>query len=324
MRGMTILVTGGSGYIGSHTCVELLEAGYDVVVVDNFLNSDSQSIKRVTDITGKEIKTYSLDVSDRVALENVFAENSIEAVIHFAGLKAAGESVKLPLKYYRNNLLSTITLCEVMEKFGVYQLVFSSSATVYGEPEQMPIREDYPLRAVNPYGRTKIMLEEILRDLCQANQNWCIAALRYFNPTGAHKSGLIGEGPKGIPNNLMPYITQVAVGKLSKLPINGNDYPTEDGTCIRDYLHVVDLANGHVKALDNLRHSPGMEAYNLGTGNGYSVFEVVKAFEQATGLTIPYEITDRRPGDAPVSFADPKKSRARVGLDGEKGNCRDV
>ena len=277
---MSILVTGGAGYIGSHTCVELLNKGYEIVVVDNFSNSKPEALQRVQEITGKSFKVYPYDLMSQKDLETVFAENSIEAVIHFAGLKAVGESVELPLLYYRNNIYSTVILCEVMKKFNVKKLVFSSSATVYGQPEQVPILEDSLLMATNPYGRTKLMIEEILRDLYDSDSEWGISLLRYFNPIGAHFSGRIGEDPNGIPNNLMPYITQVAVGKLKELKVFGNDYPTKDGTGVRDYIHVVDLAKGHLKALEKISLSNGIYAYNLGTGKGYSVLEMVSAFER--------------------------------------------
>ena len=286
---MAILVTGGAGYIGSHTCVELLNAGYEVVVVDNLSNSKLESLSRVKEITGKEITFYQVDILDREGLEKVFTENTIEAVIHFAGLKAVGESVQIPLHYYHNNITGTLILCEVM-KDGVKKMVFSSSATVYGMPESVPISENFPLGATNPYGRTKLMIEEILRDLHFSDPNWSISLLRYFNPIGAHQSGRIGEDPNGIPNNLMPYITQVAVGKLKELNVFGNDYPTIDGTGVRDYIHVVDLAKGHLKALEKVLKNTGVDAYNLGTGKGYSVLEMVDAFEKASGKKVPYKL----------------------------------
>jgi UDP-glucose 4-epimerase len=323
---MAILVTGGAGYIGSHTCVELLHMGYELIIVDNFSNSKSESLSRIKEITEKDFKFYEVDLLDRDGLEKVFAENHIDAVIHFAGLKAVGESVSIPLHYYHNNITGTLILCEVMKKFGVKKLVFSSSATVYGMPERVPISEDFPLGATNPYGRTKLMIEEILRDLYVADNSWSIALLRYFNPIGAHQSGRIGEDPNGIPNNLMPYITQVAVGKLSELRVFGNDYPTPDGTGVRDYIHVVDLANGHLKALEKVMASTGVEAYNLGTGTGYSVLELVSAFEKASELKIPYQIVERRPGDVAVCYADPTKARTELGWVAEKGiedMCRD-
>ncbi|WJH32316.1 UDP-glucose 4-epimerase GalE [Paenibacillus sp. CC-CFT747] len=316
---MAILVTGGSGYIGSHTCVELLNAGYDLVVVDNLYNSSLEALKRVRELTGKDFSFYLVDLLDEKELDHVFAENRIEAVIHFAGLKAVGESVRLPLWYYHNNLAGTLVLSRVMEKYGVKTMVFSSSATVYGSPEQMPIREDYPLGAANPYGRTKLMIEDMLRDVAASDPQWSIALLRYFNPVGAHESGRIGEDPNGTPNNLMPYITQVAAGRHKELKVFGSDYPTPDGTGVRDYIHVVDLAEGHLKALEKVMGGKGIEAYNLGTGRGYSVLELVAAFERMTGTKIPYALTDRRPGDAPVCYADPSKAERELGWSAERG-----
>ncbi|WP_419955629.1 UDP-glucose 4-epimerase GalE [Neobacillus niacini] len=316
---MAILVTGGSGYIGSHTCVELLNAGYEIIVVDNFSNSKPESLTRVKEITGKDFKFYEVDILDQEGLEKVFSENHIEAVIHFAGLKAVGESVSIPLHYYHNNITGTLILCEVMNKYGVKKLVFSSSATVYGLPEQVPISEDFPLSATNPYGRTKLMIEEILGDLFISDESWSIALLRYFNPIGAHESGRIGENPNGIPNNLMPYITQVAVGKLKELQVFGNDFPTIDGTGVRDYIHVVDLSKGHLKALEKVLQTTGVEPYNLGTGKGYSVLELVSAFESASGRKIPYKIVDRRPGDVAVSYANPQKAKLELNWTAEKG-----
>jgi UDP-glucose 4-epimerase len=323
---MAILVTGGAGYIGSHTCIELLKSNYEIIILDNFSNSKPISVKRVKEITGKDFKFYEVDLLDRVALEDVFVNNKINAVIHFAGLKAVGESVSIPLHYYHNNITGTLILCEVMKKHGVQKLVFSSSATVYGMPERVPISEDFPLSATNPYGRTKLMIEEILSDLYVADDNWSIALLRYFNPIGAHESGKIGEDPNGIPNNLMPYITQVAVGKLKELQVFGNDYSTVDGTGVRDYIHVVDLAKGHLKALEKVMSSKGVDAYNIGTGTGYSVLELVSAFEKASGMKVPYKIVDRRPGDVAVCFADPSKAKGELGWTAEKGiedMCRD-
>lgn len=323
---MAILVTGGAGYIGSHTCVELLNEDYEIIVVDNFSNSKPEALGRIREITGKDIKFYEADLLDRESLEKVFIENKIEAVIHFAGLKAVGESVLTPLKYYHNNVTGTILLCEIMNNHNVKNLVFSSSATVYGMPERVPITEDFPLNATNPYGRTKLMIEEILRDIYISDKNWSISLLRYFNPIGAHESGLIGEDPNGIPNNLMPYITQVAIGKLKELKIFGNDYPTRDGTGIRDYIHVVDLAKGHLKALEKVFKSKGVETYNLGTGVGYSVMEIVNTFERVTGKKVPYKITDRRPGDVAVCYADPTKAKINLGWMAEKGiedMCKD-
>lgn len=316
---MSILVTGGAGYIGSHTSVELLNAGYEIIIVDNFSNSKPESLKRIKEITGKDFKFYNVDLLDRAALEDVFATNEIEAVIHFAGLKAVGESVSIPLHYYHNNITGTLILCEVMQKHNVKKLVFSSSATVYGMPDQVPISEDFPLSATNPYGRTKLMIEEILRDVHVSDHNWSVALLRYFNPIGAHKSGRIGEDPNGIPNNLMPYITQVAVGKLKELQVFGNDYDTNDGTGVRDYIHVVDLAIGHLKALEKVMTSNGVDAFNLGTGTGYSVLETVTAFEKASGKKVPHRIVDRRPGDVGVCYADPAKAAAELGWKAERG-----
>lgn len=305
---MPILVTGGAGYIGSHTCVELLNAGYEVIVVDNFSNSRKDSLNRVMEISGKDLRFYEVDLLKRNDLDVVFKENQIDVVIHFAGLKAVGESVKMPLHYYHNNITGTLILCEIMKKYNVKNLVFSSSATVYGMPDRVPISEDFPLSAMNPYGRTKLMIEEILRDLYISDNSWSIALLRYFNPIGAHESGRIGEDPNGIPNNLMPYITQVAVGKLKELKVFGNDYPTVDGTGVRDYIHVVDLAQGHLKALEKIISSNGVKAYNLGTGTGYSVLELVAAFEKASGKKIPYKIVDRRPGDIATCYANATKA----------------
>src|SRR5690625_4553849 len=270
---MAILVTGGAGYIGTHTCVELLHEGYDVIVLDNFSNSKPEALKRVANITGKSMKTYHIDLLDEEKLNTLFMENNIDAVIHFAGLKAVGESALIPLRYYQNNITGTVNLCEAMRKYGVKRLVFSSSATVYGAVDNIPIDEEMPLMAVNPYGRSKLMIEEMLRDLAESDPTWNIAILRYFNPIGAHESGLIGEDPTGIPNNLLPYISQVAVGKIQRLNIFGNDYPTKDGTGVRDYIHVVDLAIGHVKALENIQSTSGIDTFNLGTGKGYSVIE---------------------------------------------------
>jgi UDP-glucose 4-epimerase len=323
---MAILVTGGAGYIGSHTCVELLSAGYELIVLDNFSNSKPESLNRVKAITGKDFTFYEVDLLDRSGVENVFSSHSIEAVIHFAGLKAVGESVSIPLHYYHNNITGTLILLDVMKKYGVKNLVFSSSATVYGMPDRMPISEDFPLSATNPYGRTKLMIEEILRDLVVADPTWSIALLRYFNPIGAHESGTIGEDPNGIPNNLMPFITQVAVGKLKELQVFGNDYPTVDGSGVRDYIHVVDLALGHLKALEKVVASKGVEAYNLGTGTGYSVLEIVAAFEQASGKKVPYKIVDRRPGDVAICYADPSRSKNVLGWAAARGiedMCRD-
>lgn len=316
---MSILITGGAGYIGSHTCIEMLNAGFDIVVIDNLDNSSSESLKRVEKITGKNVKFYKEDVRNREALKKIFSENSIEAVIHFAGLKAVGESVREPVVYYDNNLISTIVLIEVMNEFGVKKIVFSSSATVYGVAEEMPLAEGMPLGAINPYGRTKLFIENILTDLYTADNGWCVALLRYFNPIGAHKSGLIGEDPKGIPNNLMPYISQVAVGKLEKLHVFGNDYKTVDGTGVRDYIHVVDLAAGHVKAIEWALRNTGCEAFNLGTGNGTSVLQLKDAFEKASGIKIPYVIDPRRPGDPDEVYANADKARNLLGWTAEYG-----
>ncbi len=311
---MKILVTGGAGYIGSHTSVQLLNAGYDIVIVDNLCNSSAEAIKRIEMLSGKKPVFYEKDLCDAEAVEEIFSTHKIDAVIHFAGLKAVGESVSMPLTYYYNNLLSTLNLCEIMAKHGCKKIVFSSSATVYGKPASVPIREDFPLSCTNPYGRTKYMIEEILRDLYVSDNEWDIALLRYFNPVGAHKSGMIGEDPKGIPNNLMPFISQVAIGKLEMLSVFGNDYDTPDGTGVRDYIHVEDLANGHLKALEKLQTHVGVVTYNLGTGQGYSVLEMVRAFEDASGQKVPYKICDRRPGDIAACYADPSKAREELGF----------
>ena len=322
-----ILLTGGAGYIGSHTAVELLEAGYEVLCVDNCYNSSPDALKRVVKITGKTVKFYQDDILDADAMHRIFSENKIDAVIHFAGLKAVGESVSVPLKYYHNNISGTVVLCEAMQEAGVKRIVFSSSATVYGLPKSLPIREDFPLSATNPYGRTKLMIEEILRDVAVSDPEWSISILRYFNPVGAHKSGQIGESPRGIPNNLMPYIAQVATGKLAKLRVFGNDYPTPDGTGVRDYIHVTDLALGHLAALKRTLTKTGVDVYNLGTGNGYSVLQLLKAFEKASNKTIPYEIVERRPGDIAACYADPSKAKAELGWQATRGvdeMCEDV
>ena len=310
---MTILVTGAAGYIGSHTLVSLLEAGHDVVAVDNYSNSRPEALKRVGEITGRPFPIYEADVRDKAALARVFAEQHIDAVIHFAGLKAVGESVAKPLAYYDNNLRSTLNLVETMAAVGCYRLVFSSSATVYGEPKELPLREDSPLSATSPYGRTKLFIEEILRDVAHADARWKIALLRYFNPVGAHPSGRIGEDPNGIPNNLFPYIAQVAIGRLAELKVYGNDYPTPDGTGVRDYIHVCDLADGHVRAVESIDSFEGAEPINLGTGRGYSVLEAVAAFERAVGHKIPYRIVPRRLGDVAACYADPRKAHERLG-----------
>ena len=316
---MSVLVTGGAGYIGSHTCVEMLDAGYDVVVVDNLDNSSKESLNRVEKITGKKVKFYENDVRDKQGLRKIFSENKIEAVIHFAGLKAVGESVKKPMMYYSNNIDSTLVLIDVMNEFGVKKIVFSSSATVYGVAKEMPLKEGMPTGAINPYGRTKLFIEEILRDLYVSDNEWSIALLRYFNPIGAHKSGIIGEDPKGIPNNLMPYIAQVAVGKLEKLHVFGNDYKTVDGTGVRDYIHVVDLAKGHVKAVGYVLENKGCEEINLGTGKGTSVLELRDAFVKASGVDIPYVIDPRRPGDPDEVYADANKAKELLGWTAELG-----
>ena len=316
---MKILITGGAGYLGTHTCVELLNAGYEIIVVDNFSNSKPEALNRVREITGKDFTFYQVDLLDKDALDTIFSENQIDAVIHFAGLKAVGESVNLPLWYYHTNITGTLVLCEVMKKHGVKKMVFSSSATVYGMPESVPISEECLVGATNPYGRTKQMIEEILRDLYVSDREWSVALLRYFNPIGAHKSGRIGEDPSGIPNNLIPYITQVAVGKLNELRVFGNDYPTQDGTGVRDYIHVTDLAMGHLKALERVMKTTGVDAYNLGTGRGYSVLEVVAAFEKATGRKIPFYITERRPGDVGICYADPLKAKDKLGWTANRG-----
>ncbi len=324
---MAILVTGGAGYIGSHTCVEMQNAGYDVIVIDNLDNSSSEALKRVEKITGKEIKFYQEDVRNKEALRKIFSENNIEAIIHFAGLKAVGESVREPIMYYDNNLISTLVLLEVMNEFDVKKIVFSSSATVYGVATEMPLVEGMPIGAINPYGRTKYFIEEILRDLYVADKDWCIALLRYFNPIGAHESGTIGEDPKGIPNNLMPYISQVAVGKLEKLHVFGNDYKTVDGTGVRDYIHVVDLAKGHVKAVDWALKHKGCEAFNLGTGNGTSVLQLREAFVKASGIDVPYVIDPRRPGDPDEVYANADKAREVLSWEAKFGideMCRDT
>ncbi len=316
---MKILVTGGAGYIGSHTCIELISAGHDVVILDNLMNSKAEAVNRVCELSNKQIPFYKTDLLNKTDVEKVFQTEKFDAVIHFAGLKAVGESVSIPLKYYHNNITGTLYLCEIMAKHNVKQLVFSSSATVYGDPHKVPIMENFPLSATNPYGRTKLMIEEILRDLFTADKTWRISLLRYFNPVGAHRSGRIGEDPNGIPNNLVPYISQVAIGKRKELSVYGNDYPTPDGTGVRDYIHVVDLAIGHVKALAKLAEGPGVYTYNLGTGNGYSVLDMVKAFEKASGRQIPYKITGRRAGDIATCYADPAKAQKELGWTAKLG-----
>lgn len=321
---MSILVTGGAGYIGSHTCVELLNAGYDVVVVDNLYNSCEEALKRVEKITGKTVKFYKADILDKEALTEIFEKEDIDSVIHFAGLKAVGESVAKPLEYYHNNITGTLNLCDVMRSFGVKNIVFSSSATVYGTPAFIPITEQCPKgTCTNPYGWTKWMIEQMLTDLHTADAEWNVILLRYFNPIGAHESGIIGENPKGIPNNLVPYITQVAVGKLEKLGVYGDDYDTPDGTGVRDYIHVVDLAKGHVKAIEKLTEKKGVLTYNLGTGNGYSVLDIVKAFSKACEMDIPYEIKPRRAGDIATCYADPALAKEELGWVAEK-NLEDM
>lgn len=311
---MAVLVTGGAGYIGSHTVIELLDNGYEVVVVDNLSNSKETSLERVKKITGKTFKFYKNDVCDIDALDNIFKSEKIDSIIHFAGLKAVGESVAKPIEYFDNNLVSTLNLLKTMRKYGCKNIVFSSSATVYGKPKSVPIKEDFELSATNPYGRTKLFIEEILRDVYKADPSMNIALLRYFNPIGAHKSGLIGEDPNGIPNNLLPYITQVAIGKLPRLRVFGNDYATHDGTGVRDYIHVLDLAHGHLLAIKKLEKNPGLVTYNLGTGKGYSVLDMVNAFIKATGKDIPYEIVERRPGDIDECYADPALAESEIGF----------
>ncbi|SEN04763.1 UDP-glucose 4-epimerase GalE [Paenibacillus sp. OV219] len=315
---MSILLTGGAGFIGSHTCVELLHAGYDVIVVDNLSNSNPESLNRVQEIAGKPLRFYNVDLLDSEELGKVFAEHEIEAVIHFAGFKSVEESIRNPLSYYINNITGTLILTDTMLKHNVKKLVFSSSATVYGYPEQIPIKEEESLKATNPYGRTKQMIEALLRDLSAADPSWSISLLRYFNPVGAHPSGYIGEDPRGVPNNIMPYLTQVAVGKLQTLRVFGCDYPTADGTGVRDYIHVVDLARGHLKALERSLHTEGIAAYNLGTGTGYSVLQLVHTFEKIAGCNVPYQLVDRRPGDVAVSYADPRKAEQELGWKAEK------
>jgi UDP-glucose 4-epimerase len=322
----TVLVTGGAGYIGSHACVELLLSGYEVVVVDNLCNSSKASLDRVALITGKAPQFYMADIRDKSALERVFSDHPIASVMHFAGLKAVGESVSMPLRYYENNISGTLTLLEVMSSAGVKSMIFSSSATVYGDPATVPIREDFPLGPTNPYGRTKLMIEDILRDLWKADSSWNVVLLRYFNPVGAHRSGLIGEDPRGLPNNLMPYIARVAAGRLDELSVFGDDYPTKDGTGVRDYIHVVDLVQGHIAALrlQGFREQesegyPRVLTYNLGTGRGFSVLEMVRAFEKASGRKIPYRIGARRPGDIATCYADPRLANEELGWHAERG-----
>lgn len=306
---MAVLVTGGAGYIGSHTSVELLNSNEEIIIIDNFSNSKPEVLNRIKEITNKDFKFYEIDLLDKDALDKVFSENNITEVIHFAGFKAVGESVAKPIMYYHNNLTSTFILCEVMAKYNAKKIVFSSSATVYGAPKTVPILEDFPLSTTNPYGTTKLMIEQILKDIYVSDNEWSIAVLRYFNPIGAHESGLIGENPNGIPNNLMPYITQVGDGKLQYLNVFGNDYNTHDGTGVRDYIHVVDLSIGHLKAIDFVRKQTGIDYFNLGTGKGYSVLDIVNAYEKATGINIPYKFAPRRAGDIAECYADPQKAK---------------
>ena len=324
---MSILVTGGAGFIGSHTCVELLNAGYDTIILDNLCNSKSESVKRIKEITGKDVKFYECDIRDRAGLDKIFAENNIEAVIHFAGLKAVGESCDKPLEYYDNNIGGTVILCEAMKAAGCKKIVFSSSATVYGSENPSPLKEDMPEgKTTNPYGTTKLYIERILKDLYASDNEWSICLLRYFNPIGAHKSGRIGEDPNGIPNNLVPYIAQVAIGRREFLSVFGNDYDTADGTGVRDYIHVVDLALGHIKAVEKVLAEKSCSTYNLGTGTGYSVLDVVKAFEKASGRTVAYKIVDRRPGDIATCFSDPSKAKEALGWVATRGSdemCED-
>ena len=325
---MRILLTGGAGFIATHTCVELMAAGHDAVIVDNYVNSQPEAVRRVEEIVGRPVKVYEADVCDKDAMNRIFDENEFDAVIHFAGLKAVGESVAIPLRYYRNNLDSTLTLCEVMAEHGCKKLVFSSSATVYGVPDEVPLREDMFCKGcTNPYGWTKYMIEKILMGVVTADPEWSVVLLRYFNPIGAHESGRIGEDPTGIPNNLMPYITKVAAGQLKQLTVMGDDYNTHDGTGVRDYIHVVDLAKGHVAACDYAGAHKGCEIINLGTGVGYSVLDIVKAFKKANGLDLPYVIGPRRPGDVDACFADPRKAKELLGWEATKNledMCRDA
>lgn len=327
MFNITILVTGGAGFIGSHTSVELLDAGYKLIIVDNFSNSKPEALNRVQKITGKSFGIYQIDLLNKKELERVFRENKIEAVIHLAGLKSVGESVGEPLKYYKANLDSTINLCQLMQKYHVKKLVFSSSATVYGIPDKVPITEDFPLKALNPYGRTKLMSEEILQDLFISDKKWSISILRYFNPIGAHESGLIGENPNGIPSNLMPFITKVAIGELTELKVFGDHYSTIDGTGVRDYIHVIDLAKGHVAALEKTMKTNSINTYNLGTGQGYSVLEIINSFESATGVKIPFQLSQPRLGDVAICYADSSKAKLELGWEAKKGikeMCRDA
>ena len=316
---MKILVTGGAGFIGSHTNVELLNAGYDVVVIDNLVNSSKESIKRVEKLTGKKVTFYEADLLDEKTLDDIFAKEKIDSVIHFAALKAVGESCEIPITYFNNNLTGTLNLIKTMDKYDVKSLVFSSSATVYGKPESVPIREDFPLSVSNPYGRTKLITEDMLRDIYKSDSSWNIALLRYFNPIGAHESGEIGENPHGIPNNLLPYVAKVAAGQLECVNVFGDDYDTPDGTGVRDYIHIQDLATGHIKALEKLSENPGLVTYNLGTGTGYSVLDIIHNFEKACGKQIPYKITPRRPGDIDMCYADPSKAEKELGWKAVRG-----
>ena len=324
---MKVLVTGGTGYIGSHTCCELLESGYEVVIIDNLFNSSKEVVDKIKEITNKKVTFYEEDVCNKEKLQEIFKKENIEAVIHFAGYKAVGESVQKPLMYYRNNLDSTITLLEVMQEFNCKKIVFSSSATVYGNPDKLPITEDFPLRTTNPYGTTKLMIEQILGDLYNSDKEWSIAILRYFNPIGAHVSGLIGENPNGIPNNLMPYIVKVANKELKELSVFGDDYNTKDGTGVRDYIHVVDLAKGHIKAIEKIAKDQGLDAYNLGTGNGYSVLELVNTFKKVNNIDVPYKIVERRSGDIDACYASTDKAKEILGWTAELGieqMCKDA
>ena len=325
---MSILITGGAGYIGSHTAVEFLNAGYEVIIADNYVNSSPKVLDRIRTITGKEFRAYEVDLCDKEALRRVFTENpGIDSAIHFAGLKAVGESVLQPVRYYRNNLLSTLNLVSLMSEYGAKRIVFSSSATVYGKPKSVPIREDFPLSTTNPYGETKLMIERILKDVWVADSDWSVSILRYFNPIGAHKSGLIGENPRGIPNNLLPYVAKVAAGQLPCLSVFGNDYNTPDGTGVRDYIHVVDLAKAHLKALERAAKVNAVEYYNIGTGVGYSVLDIVKAYEKVTGLKVKYKIAARRPGDIDACYADPSRAAEVLGWKAEntlEDMCRDL
>jgi UDP-glucose 4-epimerase len=324
---MNILVTGGCGYIGSHTIVELLKSGHDVIVIDNLSNSKEESLARVRKITGKNLYFHRIDLLDKQSLCDILSKNSIDAVIHFAGLKAVSESVVKPLEYYRNNVGGTLSLLESMKEYDIKKIVFSSSTTVYGNPHKVPITEDFPLSATNPYGRSKLIIEDILRDLYKSDESWDIIMLRYFNPVGAHSTGMIGEDPNDIPNNLLPYISQVAIGKLDCVSVFGNDYPTRDGTGVRDYIHIVDLAMGHIKALDKIKSKTGITTYNLGTGKGYSVLEMVEAFKKASGRNIPYRMTGRRPGDIAECYADPTLAKKELNWIAERGideMCRDT